>query len=79
MNLKIEELKKKIFFILYLVFFALTIVGAFLVITHKVNNAGYTIIPMLIGLIFSMLYRNSKKAIEEKNLRKMFKIKKNVT
>ena len=46
-------------------FFALTIVGAFLVITHKVNNAGYTIIPMLIGLIFSMLYRNSKKAIEE--------------
>ena len=40
MNLKIEELKKKIFFILYLVFFALTIVGEFLVITHKVNNAG---------------------------------------
>ena len=32
---------------------------------HKVNNAGYTVIPMLIGLIFSMLYRNSKKAIEE--------------
>lgn len=65
MNLKREELKKKIFFISYLVFFALTIVGAILVITNKVNNAGYTVIPMLIGLIFSMLYRNSKKAIEE--------------
>ncbi len=65
MDLKREELKKKIFFILYLVFCALTIVGAILCITHKVNNAGYTIIPMFIGVIFSMLYRNSKKAIEE--------------
>lgn len=65
MNLKREEIKKKVFFILYLVFFALTIVGAILYITHKVNNAGYAVIPMLIGLIFSMLYRNSKKAIEE--------------
>lgn len=63
--MKREELKKKIFFILYLVFFALTIVGAILCITHKVNNAGYAVIPMLIGLIFGMLYKNSKKAIEE--------------
>ncbi len=65
MNLKREELKKKIFFTLYLVFFALSIVGAILCITHKVSNAGYAIIPMLIGVVFSMLYRNSKKAIEE--------------
>lgn len=65
MDLKKEELKMKIFFVLYIVFFALTIVGAILCITHKVNNAGYAIIPMLIGLVFSMLYRNSKKAIEE--------------
>ncbi len=65
MNLKREELKKKIFFILYLVFFALTIAGAILYLTHKVNNVGYTVIPMLIGMVFSMLYRNSKKAIEE--------------
>lgn len=65
MNLKREEQKKKIFFILYLIFFILTIIGAILCITHKVNNAGYTVIPMLIGLIFSALYRNSKKAIEE--------------
>jgi len=65
MNLKRKELKKKIFFILYLIFFALTILGAILCITHKVNNTEYTVIPMLIGLVFSMLYRNSKKAIEE--------------
>lgn len=65
MNLKIEELKKKIFFVLYLLFFALTIIGSILCITHRVENAGYAIIPMLIGLVFSMLYRNSKKAIEE--------------
>lgn len=65
MNLKREELKKKIFFILYLVFFALTITGAILYLTHKVNNVGYTVIPMLIGMVFSMLYRNTKKAIEE--------------
>lgn len=65
MDLKREELKKKVFFVLYLVFFVLTIVGAILCITYKVNNAGYTVIPMLIGLVFSVLYRNSKKAIEE--------------
>lgn len=65
MNLKRAELKKKIFFILYLVFFTLTIVGAILCVTHKVNNVGYAVIPMLIGLVFSMLYRNSKKVIEE--------------
>ena len=65
MNLKREELKRKMFFILYLIFFVLTIIGAILCVTHKVDNAGYTAIPMLIGLVCSVLYRNSKKAIEE--------------
>ncbi len=65
MNLKREELKKKVFLIAYLIFFVLTIIGAILCVTHKVDNAGYAGIPMLIGLVFSMLYRNSKKAIEE--------------
>lgn len=65
MDLKREERKKKIFFILYIVFFILTIIGAILCITHKVNNAGYAVIPMLFGLVFSALYRNSKKAIQE--------------
>lgn len=65
MNLKREELKKKIFLILYLLFLFLTVIGAALCITRKVDNAGYAVIPMMIGLVFSVLYRNSKKAIEE--------------
>lgn len=48
MNLKREELKKKIFFILYLLFLLLTLIGAALCITRKVNNAGYAVVPMLI-------------------------------
>ncbi len=64
-NLKKEKLKKNVFLVIYIIFVILTFIGAFMVITHKVNNAGYTVIPMLFGLIFSMLYRNSKKAIKE--------------
>lgn len=65
MDLKKEKLKKKVFLVIYVIFAGLTFIGAFMVITHKVNNAGYAVIPMLFGLIFGMLYRNSKKAIEE--------------
>lgn len=65
MNLKREALKKKIFLILYLLFLLLTLIGAALCITRKADNAGYAVIPMLISLVFSALYRNSKKAIEE--------------
>lgn len=68
MNLKREEFKKKLFFILYLLFLLLTVIGATLCIIHKVNNAGYAVIPMLISLVFSALYRNSKKAIEENTM-----------
>lgn len=64
-DLKREKIKKNIFFGLYLVFFGLTLIGAILCVTGKVNDAGYAIIPMLIGLVFSSLYRSSKKAIEE--------------
>lgn len=56
-----EKLKIKIFLILSLVFAILTLVSGYLVITHKLDNVGYTIIPMLITLAFSILYRNSKK------------------
>lgn len=65
MNLKKEKLKVKAFLVFSIMFIILTFIGAFLVIMHKLNNAGYAVIPMLFGLIFSMLYRNSKKAIEE--------------
>ena len=37
------------------------IVGGYFVIIHKLDNAGYSVIPMLFTLIFSILYRNSKK------------------
>ena len=51
-----EKLKVKIFLSLSLVF----AIG-YLVITHKLDNAGYSVIPMLFTLTFSILYRNSKK------------------
>lgn len=56
-----EKLKVKIFLILSLVFAILTSIGGYLVITHKLHNAGYSVIPMLFTLTFSILYRNSKK------------------
>lgn len=56
-----EKLKVKIFLILSLVFAILTFIGGYLVITHKLDNAGYSAIPMLFTLTFSILYRNSKK------------------
>lgn len=65
MNFNKKQLKAKIFLILSLIFAILTFVGGYLVITHKLDNAGYSVIPMLFTLIFSMLYRNSKR--EENN------------
>ena len=65
MNIKKEQIKIKIFLILYIVFAILGFIGAFMVITKRLNNVGYVVIPMLFAIVFSMLYRNSKKAIEE--------------
>lgn len=64
-NLKKETAKKNIFLSLQIVFIVLTFIGAITVITDKLNNAGYAVIPMLFSLIFGLLCRNSKKAIEE--------------
>ena len=50
MNIKKEQIKIKIFLILYILF-----------------AIGYVVIPMLFAIVFSILYRNSKKAIEENN------------
>lgn len=63
--MKKELLKMKVFLILYIIFLILTFLGAILVILHKVSNAGYAVIPMLFGIIFATLYRNSKKSIDE--------------
>ncbi len=59
MNFNKEELK--VFLILSLIFAIVTLVCGYLVITHKLDNAGYSVIPMLFTLTFSILYRNSKK------------------
>ncbi len=59
MNFNKEKLK--VFLILSLIFAILTLVCGYLVITHKLDNAGYSVIPMLFTLTFSILYRNSKK------------------
>ena len=67
MNIKKEQIKIKIFLILYIVFAILGFIGAFMVITKRLNNVGYVVIPMLFAIVFSILYRNSKKAIEENN------------
>ncbi len=61
MNFNKEKLKVKVSLIFSLIFAILTLVGGYLVITHKLDNAGYSVIPMLFTLIFSILYRNSKK------------------
>lgn len=61
----VKQLKAKVFLVVSLIFAILTFIGGYLVITHKLDNAGYSVIPMLFTLIFSILYRNSKK--EENN------------
>lgn len=55
------KFRKKLFLILSLIFAALTLIGGYMVIAHKVDNAGYSVIPMLFTLSFSILYRNSNK------------------
>jgi len=55
-----KHLKTRILLIISLIFAVLTFVGAYMVITHKVDNAGYSVVPMLFTLIFSLFYRNSK-------------------
>ena len=56
-----EKLISKIFSILSLVFAILTLVGGYLVITHKLDNAGYSVIPMLFTLILVHYIRIVKK------------------
>lgn len=67
MNLNKEKLKVKIFWVLSLTFAILTLVSGYLVIIHKLNNAGYSVIQMLFTLTFSILYRNGKKVKNNTN------------
>lgn len=60
--------KRKMFLILYIIFMLITFMGAGYVLYNKGQvNAGYAIIPMLFGIVFSLLYRNCKKEIKENN------------
>ena len=68
MNIKKEQIKIKIFLILYIYLQYSGWSGAFMVITKRLNNVGYVVKPMLFAIVFSILYRNSKKFIEENNL-----------
>ena len=62
MNMKKENIKTKIYLTLYIIFTILTFIGAGYVIYNKGQvNAGYSVIPMLFGLVFARLYRESKK------------------
>lgn len=54
------KFKIKLYFILGLIFAILTIIGGYMVITHKLNNAGYALVPMVFAVAFMVLYRNSK-------------------
>lgn len=55
-----EKFKTKIYLIVSLIFATLTLIGGYLVITHKLDNAGYSVVPMLFTLVFSIFYKNSK-------------------
>lgn len=61
-----KQLKTRILLIISLIFAVLTFVGGYMVITHKVDNAGYSVVPMLFTLIFSLFYRNSKQDGKDK-------------
>jgi len=65
MNLEKEKIKRNIFMILQIVFLLLTIIGAILVFTKRVDNAGYAVIPMLWSLIFGGFMRASQQKINE--------------
>ena len=65
MNLKKECIKKKVFLVLWIFFYILTCAGAIGVFLDKFDNAGYAVVPMVFALVFSVAYKNSKKAIEE--------------
>lgn len=66
-ELKKDNVKIKIFLILGIIFSILTLINGYLVITNKLDNAGYSVIPMLFAITFSVLYRNGKKIKNDTN------------
>lgn len=66
MDKKREQIKMKIYYVLYIVFTVATYIAAFLVMTRKWDNVGGAVILMLFGVMFGICYKNSKKALEKK-------------
>ena len=64
-DIKKEKIKRNIFLILQTIFLILALIGAILVFTKKVDNAGYAVIPMLWSLIFGSFMRESQKKIKD--------------
>ena len=59
-----EKIKRNIFLTLQIIFLILTFVGAILVVMKKVDNVGYSVVPMLWSLIFGGFMHNSEKKIK---------------
>lgn len=56
----------KIYFVILIIFTILTFVGAAYVIINKGQvNAGYAVIPMLLGITISVFYRQELKKEKE--------------
>jgi len=68
-DLKKEKIKKNIFFTLSIVFALLFILGLIFVIISDINPINTIIPPFLVFGLNLMLYKNSKKAIEENTKR----------
>ena len=66
MKLEKEKLKMRIYLILYIIFLIITFISAGYVIYNKGQTSpGLAIISMLFGLIFIVLYRDSKNKIKD--------------
>lgn len=62
-KVKDKDIKTKIIFVLEFVFSVLAIVNGYFVITHRFDNAGYAVIPMVIAIALNtlLLHKNNKK------------------
>lgn len=66
MDIKKEKMKMKIYLFFYIIFVILAFAGAIYVLSNRGEaNAGYALIPTLFGLIFSMLFQQTRRRIND--------------
>lgn len=66
MDMKKEKIKLKIYLVLMVIFTILTFIGAgYVIINDGKVNAGYAVIPMVFGVVFSGLFQQTNKKIKE--------------